>query len=171
MNRQRIPAVRETAEQIEAALGDAWLPEIYRERILKARTRSFHFGEIRKIGECNRVKIQHTLLGVEIKMGRRRLLCPDLATARYLAVFARAGCKDVAIPYDITRISFFTDWLESSWQRMLLLVAGAAPERSEGFRSRIRGLLIAKLRSEIAAAGAGTAIPGFKQSTRQRRVT
>src|ERR1051326_7720700 len=106
-------------QQIRERLGDAWLPRIYRERILKLRTRSYHF-EI--VADAKRNVIQHTLLGVELKLGRKRLLCPDLATARYLSVFARLGCQDVAVPYDITRISQLADELESSWYRMLLLV-------------------------------------------------
>jgi hypothetical protein len=129
------------------------------------RTRSYTFGPIRR---NQRVDIQHTLLGVELKVGPRRLLCPDLATARYLSVFARIGCKEVAVPYDITRISLLADELESSWHRMLLLADHKASARPDSFRARIRGLLIAKLRGEISAAGAGTAVPEFRQSTKQR---
>ena len=114
------------------------------------------------------MEIQHTLLGVELKVGQRRLLCPDLATARYLSVFARAGCTEVAIPYDITRVSLLADELESSWHRMLLLANHNAASRSDSFKARIHGLLIAKLRDEIAAAGGGTPVPDFKQSTKQR---
>src|SRR5678816_4874272 len=104
------------AQLIHDQLGDAWLTQIYR-RILKLRTRSYHFEIARK---SNQISIQHTLLGVELKVGRRRLSCPDLATARYLSVFARAGCNHVAVPYDITNISHLADELESSWFRMLL---------------------------------------------------
>ena len=106
-------------QQIQAKLGETWLPRIYRERILRLRTRSYHFETANPKA---RIDIQHTLLGVELKIGRRRLLCPDLATARYLSVFARVGAADVAVPYDITKISHIADELESSWYRMLLLV-------------------------------------------------
>ena len=95
------------------------------------------------------------------------MLCPDLATARYLAVFARAGCKAIAIPYDITKISHVADELESSWHLMLLLADSLTSDRSHAFRTRVRKLLIGKVRDEIAEAGAGTRIPEFKQSTRQ----
>lgn len=151
------------AAQIRTLLNERWPAHIYREEVLKRRTRSYHFGELPRRA---RIEIQHTLLGVELKVGRRRLLCPDLATARYLSVFARASCMDVAIPYDITQLSRIADELESSWQIMLLLIHDNVPEAR---RSRIRGLLIAKLHAEIAEAGAGLAIPEFKQSTRQRR--
>jgi hypothetical protein len=153
------------AEQIRERLGEAWLSRIYRARILELRTRSYHF-EI--AGTPKRILIQHTLLGVELKIGRKRLLCPDLATARYLSVFALLGCKDVAVPYDITKISQLADELESSWYRMLLLVDQEARAKSASFRNRVRGSLVAQLRAEITAAGAGTRIPEFKQSTRRQ---
>ena len=156
------PAATSRADQIKSLLKDSWLAQIYRQQILTTRTRSYHFGMLPRRAT---IEVQHTLLGVELKVGRRRLLCPDLATARYLSVFARAGCTDVAIPYDITQLSHIADELESAWHRMLLLIDHNVPE---ALRTRIRGLLIAKLRAEIAEAGAGPASPDFKQSTRQR---
>ncbi len=149
--------------QIQMKMGDTWLPAIYRDRILKMRTRTYEFPTL--AGNAT-PQIQHTLLGIELKMGRRRMLCPDLATARYLSVFARLGCSAVAIPYDITRISVLADELESSWHRMLLL-ADQFTERSAS-QTRTRRLLLARLRDEVAAAGAGTRIPEFKSSTKQR---
>ena len=148
------------APQIQEKLGETWLPRIYRERILRLRTRSYHFETANPKA---RIDIQHTLLGVELKIGRRRLLCPDLATARYLSVFARLGCTDVAVPYDITKISHIADELESSWYRMLLLVEQDAAKNGPRFRSRLRGLLIAQVREEITVAGAGTRMPEFKK--------
>ena len=155
--------VEACAQQIRERLGETWLPRIYRERIRKLRTRSYHFAFE---GVPKRVLIQHTLLGVELKVGRKRLLCPDLATARYLMVFARLGVSDVAVPYDITKISQLADELESSWYRMLLLVDQEARAKSVSFKSRVRGSLVAEIRAEVAAAGAGTKIPEFKQSTK-----
>ena len=153
------------AQKIQEQLGESWLPRIYRDRILKLRTRSYHFENAKPAA---RVEIQHTLLGVELKVGRRRLLCPDLATARYLSVFARLGCKAVAVPYDITKISHLADELESSWYRMFLLVEQEARAESTRFKARLRGLLIAKIRAEIEEAGPGTRVPEFRQTTKQR---
>jgi len=154
------------AEEVKERLGEAWLPRIYRERILPMRTRSHHLNLYAKRAAL--VEVQHTLLGVELKVGRRRMTCPDLATARYLAVFARANCPDVAVPYDISRISGLADELESAWHRMLLLVERAAPEGSVAFRSRLRNFIIQEVRREVTEAGAGTAIPQFNQNTKQR---
>ncbi len=161
----RGPKAADLAAQVQAEMKDAWLPHIYRERIRAMRTRAYSFEALPK---QPRVQIQHTLLGVELKTGARRLLCPDLATARYLSVFARAGCTKVAVPYDITKISQFADELESSWHRMFLLADRHAAGRSESFRARLRRLLIDNIRTEVGAAGAGSATPEFKQSTRQR---
>lgn len=157
-------AVEELAKQIQSELGESWLPLIYRDRVLTLRTRSYHFENLKP---SKKVGVQHTLLGVELKVGRRRFSCPDLATARYLSVFARAGCNDVALPYDITKISHLADELESSWFRMLLLADEKVKDGKAKLRTRLRGLLFANIRSEISAAGSGTRIPEFKQTTKQ----
>jgi hypothetical protein len=156
--------VEDLAKQIQSELGESWLPSIYRDRVLKLRTRSYHFENLKPSKE---VGVQHTLLGVELKVGRRRLSCPDLATARYLSVFARAGCNHVAVPYDITKISHLADELESSWFRMLLLADEKVKDGKAKLRTRLRGLLFANIRSEILASGPGTRIPEFKQTTKQ----
>lgn len=153
------------AEQVKAELKSAWLPHIYRERIRTSRTRSYHFESL---PDKPRVEIQHTLLGVELKAGRKRLLCPDLATARYLSVFARAGCEHVAVPYDITKISQLADELESSWHRMFLLAEHHAAGKSDSFKNRVRSLLIKDIKAQVLEAGAGASVPEFKQSTKQR---
>ena len=150
-------------QKIQEQLAETWLPRIYRERILKLRTRSYQFESP---NASARIDVQHTLLGVELKLGRKRLLCPDLATARYLSVFARIGCKAVALPYDITKISRLADELESSWYRMLLLIDQEARGESANFRSRLRGLLLAKIRADLAEAGPGTRVPEFKLTRR-----
>jgi len=137
------------AEQIKQQMGDKWLPHIYTQRVLRLRTRPYKFA---KLVPTARIAIQHTLLGIELKVGRQRLLCPDLATARYLSVFARAGCAEVAIPYDITKISHLADELESSWYRMFLLVDQYAQKQTDQFAARLRRLLFANIRKELQAA-------------------
>jgi hypothetical protein len=162
--KQRERTADEVAGQIQKDMGESWLPAIYRDQILGLRTRSYAFPPVSR---QSRPEIQHTLLGIELKVGRRRMLCPDLATARYLAVFARAGCAAIAIPYDITKISHLADQLESSWHRMLLLAGSLAGDRGDTFATRVRALLIVKVRDEIALAGPGRRIPEFKQSTKE----
>ena len=159
-------SANDLASAIEATMGDAWLPRIYRDRILTMRTRAYEFPALPK---TSTPQIHHTLLGIELKVGRRRMLCPDLATARYLSVFARIGCKAAAIPYDITKISHVADELESSWYRMLLLADESTRQRPETFRARVRRLLIEQVRDEITRAGAGARSPEFARSTKQRQ--
>ncbi|HEV2707015.1 MAG TPA: hypothetical protein VGV59_13900 [Pyrinomonadaceae bacterium] len=162
----RRPSADALAASLRDELGADWLPRLYRERILTKRTRS-HRVPLATTRAAS-VEVQHTLLGIELKVGRKRLSCPDLATARYLAVFARAGCAEVAVPYDITQISRLADDLESSWQRMLLLAGRAAGERGEAFAARVRAAAVKEVRREITEAGAGTPVPQFNQNTKQR---
>ena len=159
-------SANDVASEIETTMGESWLPRIYRERILKMRTRAYEFPALPKNATP---QIHHTLLGIELKVGRRRMLCPDLATARYLAGFARLGCKAIAIPYDITKILQVADELESSWHRMLLLAEQRAHDAAESVRARVRRLLIDRVRDQIATAGAGARAPEFARSTKQRR--
>src|SRR5688500_20172485 len=84
----------------------------------------------------NEAQILHTLLGIELKVGRRRFECPDLATARYMRVFARLGCRDFAIPYDITTISTLADELETAWQRTMLILETHAADSSDRSEER-----------------------------------
>ena len=154
------------AADIREKLSAEWLPEIYRAKVRTQRTRA-HRLEIPE--KENRALIQHTLLGVELKVGNQRFSCPDLSTARYLQIFARLGCSAVAVPYDITKISTLADELESSWQKILLLFENAATDKTAPVKGRMRSSLIKEMRREIGEIGAGSLMPEFKQSTKQRR--
>ncbi len=169
-DKAHLPTKEEMIASVRNHLGDDWPALIYRLRVLPLRTRSHAIIPSIKGGV---VEVQHTLLGVELKVGRRRISCPDYATARYLAVFARAGCTTVAVPYDITKISSLADELESAWQRMLLFADHLSHERNKSFNTRVRSALIKEVREEIEIAGAGTAVPQFNQNTsqRQRRIS
>ncbi|MBV9211296.1 MAG: hypothetical protein JOZ52_11730, partial [Acidobacteria bacterium] len=57
-------ALHGSVEEVRESLGEMWLPRLYRERIMKLRTRSHNLPVQTKE---NRVEIQHTLLGVELK--------------------------------------------------------------------------------------------------------
>lgn len=151
--------------EIEKLMGDQLIARIYHDLIRPMRTRSYQLNASGK----SEVEVLHTLLGIELKIGKRRLLCPDLATARYLAVFARLGVAEVAVPYDITQISRLADELESSWYRMLTLAEHLTAERSSHLRGRVRSALLAHQRQQVIEQGAGPAIPQFIQNTKQRK--
>jgi len=140
------------------------LAEIYAEKIRSLRTRSCTLDIPERE---NNVQILHTLLGIELKVGRRRFACPDLATARYMCVFARLGCRGFAIPYDITKISTIADELETSWQRANLLLKKEAAGLTDQQRKRRRSGLVKAIRSQIAEIGPGEKMPEFNQSTKQ----
>lgn len=154
------------ATDIREKLGAEWLPEIYRAKVRTQRTRA-HRLEIPE--KENRAVIQHTLLGIELKVGNQRLACPDLSTARYLQIFARLGCQAVAVPYDITKISTLADELESAWQKILLIFEDSIKEKTAAAKGRARSGLIKEIRVEIEEIGAGSLMPEFKQSTKQRK--
>lgn len=155
----------EIISQIRERLGENWLPQIYRDKIRTLRTRAINLNVAMRE---NTVEIQHTLLGVELKVENIRISCPDLSTARYLQVFARLGCEAIAVPYDITKISTLADELESSWQRTLLILEDFAKEKTASVKGRLRSGLIKEIRSELAEIGAGERMPEFKQTTKQR---
>ncbi len=154
------------AAEIKEKLNAEWLPEIYRDKVRTQRTRAHQLAVSKRE---NRAIIQHTLLGVELKVGNQRFSCPDLSTARYLQIFARLGCQAVAVPYDITKISTLADELESAWQKILLLLENAATDKTPPVKGRMRANLIKEIRLEIEEIGAGSLMPEFKQSTKQRK--
>jgi hypothetical protein len=147
-------------------LTDAWIPAIYRENVRTLRTRSYRMDIPERE---NSAEILFTLLGIELKVGRQRFACPDLATARYLLVFARIGCGDIAIPYDITKISVIADKLEEAWQKTVLVHAAETTSLSPQARGRTRAALVRQIRTELAEIGAGDPMPEFMNSTIQRK--
>lgn len=161
----RAPTADKLTTRLREELGDEWPGRIYLDRIMTLRTRSH---QLPLPAARAQVEILHTLLGVELKVGRRRISCPDLATARYLRVFARAGLREVAVPYDITKISRLADELESAWHRMMLLADHLSEGKGERARARARSAVIREFRAEVERIGAGAAMPQFNQNTRQR---
>lgn len=143
-------------DEIKTTLADDWPPHIYQNRVRSGRTRAY---TLEVSSRENRAEIQYTLLGIELKVGRRRFSCPDLATARYLLVFARIGVRKFAIPYDISQISTIADQLETGWQRAILLL-----EKRGGSRTP----LIRSMRDEITGLGPGEPMPLFDRETRRK---
>jgi len=147
-------------------MGAEWLPAIYRDRVRSQRTRSL---ELEIPERENAAEIQYTLLGIELKVGKRRFACPDLATARYLRVFARAGVRRVALPYDITQIAQIADEFELSWHRTFIYWSEASRDDTAVAAKRKRSSVVKSIREEIRAIGAGDAIPEFRQTMTQRK--
>lgn len=157
---------QDIVSEIYRSLGDHAIDAIYRDRVLAQRTRRYEWPAP---PSKSQVQIQHTLLGIELKIGRRRLMCPDLATARYISIFARLGCSAVAIPYDITQLSRLSDELESSWHRTNVLVDHLTAGRTSRLRARVRRCILERLREAVEKMGAGERFPRFNENTSQRR--
>ena len=151
--------------QIRESLAGDWLPTIYLEKIRSQRTRSVRLDVAERE---NLAEIQYTLLGIELKVGKRRFACPDLATARYMRVFARIGCREFAVPYDITRISAAADDLETSWQRALILVEEETRGKPSRSATQLRSRMVKAIRNEITDIGPGETMPEFNRATKQR---
>lgn len=152
--------------EIREAIGECWIPQIYADRVRPLRTRAFEMDIAERESSP---EIMDTLLGCELKAGRVRVPCPTRPVARYLAVFARLGCRKVAVPYDITQIPDLADEFESAWavtERQLALAATGLSPQSAG---RLRAALIRELRTEIAKIGSGELMPLFDTSTKQRK--
>ncbi|HZS46658.1 MAG TPA: hypothetical protein VFC63_16395 [Blastocatellia bacterium] len=156
----------EIAERIKLQIGSQAIPILYHHLVLSNRSRQYQLDAEKRGGAS---EIMHTLLGIELKIGRRRLICPDLATARYLTVFARIGVDLIAIPYDISRISRIADEFESSWHRTILLIEHLTANRTERMRNKVRKMVLDDIRNEIKKLGAGSRVPAFNQSTKQRK--
>ena len=86
---------------------------IYEHHVLPVRVR-----KIELLGNVCRARVQKTLLGYEVKMGRLRKNCPDLVTARYLKVFASLGLASVYIPYNPVHTAKIVPILERSFHEI-----------------------------------------------------
>ncbi|MGH9340159.1 MAG: hypothetical protein ACRD1R_11380 [Acidobacteriota bacterium] len=89
------------------------LIQIYREEILPQKTRAVHL-----LGRKCEPRIMYTFLGFELKLGRKRINCPDISTARYLRIFAEIGMDSIRIPYDPTRTARLLPDLETPFFRI-----------------------------------------------------
>ncbi len=99
---------------------------IYRDHVLPLKTR-----QVKLLGRKCQPVLMKTLLGFELQLGRKRITCPDMITARYLRVFAELGVKTIQIPYDPTRTGLILTELEESFANMKQVVKeGVAGERA-----------------------------------------
>lgn len=108
MGAGRLSPVRTEIERIR---------QIYCLDVGSARTR-----DVTLLGRKCDARIIQTFLGWEVKMGRKRVTCPDLVSARYVQLFACLGMKSVRIPYDPTRTRLILDGLEPCIERIRLIV-------------------------------------------------
>jgi len=114
------------------------LVDLYAGRVLATRHR-----EVSLRGRKCRATIMRTLLGYEVKAGRKRITCPDLTTARYLRAFAETGLGAIRIPYDPTVTRGMVEQLEAVIEK----IREASGETPNGCRRAFR-----KLREQLRKA-------------------
>jgi hypothetical protein len=110
---QKLPALPPWKQFVaEASRGEAFqrFLSIAREAIRDRKTR-----KVKLIGRRCIPQIYKTFLGYEIIGARKRVLCPDMTTARYLRIFAEIGLKETALPYDVTRTQEVLPELERAY--------------------------------------------------------
>ncbi len=105
---------------------------LYAARVLATRHR-----EVSLRGRKCHATIMHTLLGYEVKAGRKRITCPDLITARYLRAFAETGLDTIRIPYDPTLTRGMVGEVESSLEK-IRKASGEAPDSCRKAYRRLR---------------------------------
>ena len=107
-------SIEKEIERIEA---------IYRHRILGQRVR-----QVALLGRKCQPRMMYTFLGYELKLGRKRLTCPDVSTARYLMIFAEIGLERVQIPYDPSQTARLLPELESCFAEIKALLLKVSPD-------------------------------------------
>ncbi len=108
--------------------------QIYCEDVLRKPNR-----EVGLLGRKCDPRLMTTFLGYELKLGRKRIGCPDLASAHYLMVFAEIGMETVRIPYDPTRTSILQEGLRHALNRIKETVALQTPDAKRRAR-RLRSV-------------------------------
>jgi hypothetical protein len=153
-------------EVLRAELGKNWIPIIYKAKVRKARTRRYTFQIPPRE---NKTSIQNSLFGIELQIGKTRIACPEIETARFLSIFARIGCAEIAVPYDFTKVAEVADELESAWRKLILLLESKSHDLPTQTRGKVRAGLLREIRNEIAEIGAGALKPDFPIKTKKHR--
>ena len=117
---------------------------LYREHVLDGRVRYVSLA-----GRKCSPRITDTFLGIEISAGPRKIVCPDITSARYLVIFTEVGLDRICIPYDPTRTARIIPELESAFGRVKELLSRADDSRTVRRRT---GRIYAKLRDRLKKA-------------------
>jgi hypothetical protein len=92
----------------------------------------------------------YTFLGFEVKMGRKRVTCPDMGTARYLKLFAELGMDSVQIPYDPSQTAQIVPQLEAAFDQIKASLSKQESNRVQ--RQAVLRRTYKKLRDELKKA-------------------
>ena len=119
------------------------LSEMYAKEVLSHKTH-----RVSLLGRKCSPAILYTFLGFELKIGRKRVTCPDMSTARYLSIFAELGMSSIQTPYDPTQTSRFLPELGKYLERIkeLLLEEKLTRKQHQLKLRRIYSVIRDKLR-------------------------
>lgn len=106
---------------------------IYKTEVLARRHR-----RVKLAGRRHPAHLMQTFLGYEVKLGKKRITCPDLVTARYLALFGEVGMPAIALPYDPTVTSALLPALESAFEDLRACARESGPRNSPFRRLKLR---------------------------------
>ncbi len=106
---------------------------IYEAEVLARRHR-----RVKLAGRRHPPRLMQTFLGYEVKLGRKRITCPDLVTARYLALFGEIGMPAIALPYDPTVTGALLPALESAFEDLRACAQESGPRNSPFRRLKLR---------------------------------
>ena len=121
---------------------------IYRNRVLAQRVRP-----VTLLGRKCQPRMMYTFLGFELKLGRKRVTCPDVSTARYLMIFAEIGLERVQIPYDPTQTARLLPELESCFGEIKARLLGVSPDSKRRQILARRVYAILRERLQVAELG------------------
>ncbi len=130
--------------------------QLYVNRVLSQRTR-----RVPLLGRKCQPHIMYTFLGFEVKMGRKRVTCPDMATARYLKIFAELGMDSVQIPYDPSQTARIVPLLETAFDRIKASLSKQECDRVQ-FQAVLRRMY-KELRDELKGGKKADRRPTFTQ--------
>ncbi len=117
---------------------------IYRDRVLEQRVR-----QVALLGRKCQPRMMYTFLGFELKLGRKRVTCPDVSTGRYLMIFAEIGLERVQIPYDPSQTARLLPELESCFAEIKTQLLKLSPDskRHQILARRVYAILRKRLRA------------------------
>ena len=104
----------------------------------------------RKVGltgrKCRNPRIINTLLGFELQIRDRRFTCPDMATARFLRIFAKIGVSEVMVPLDPTLTADILPEIEKNWNEFSRICRELESGERKALARRLHDRLKAKVR-------------------------
>jgi type I restriction enzyme M protein len=122
------------AQNVLDRIGEDNLATFYKHRIAAVPCYSLDLPKPEKP-----IKIENSLFGWRLKIGKKTIDCPNEAQARYLRVFAEMGCDQTLVPKDDAYLSSIVNQWESLFEKAQ---AALQEHTSSILQNKTRDLLI-----------------------------